>query len=89
MRAVIFILCSKPKNSHLYIDVETNDGVWIYKYIYIYINKQFMVPCRKSNVSSVGPSSEPRKLCVSLSDEGLTLETLDFAFYIGSADNFL
>ena len=46
----------------------------------------FQSKYKKSNVSSVGPFSETN---VFLSDEGPTLETLDFALYIGSTPTFL
>ena len=38
-----------------------------------------------ANVSSEGPSSGRNRMClhVSISDEGPSLQTLDFAFYIG------
>ena len=40
----------------------------------------------KSNISSVGPSSER---IMFLSDEGPTLQTLDFTFHIGSTPTLL
>ena len=44
----------------------------------------------KSNVvSNVGRSWSERNMFLSIADEGPTLETLDFAFYIGSTPTFL
>ena len=44
----------------------------------------------KSNVvSNVGRSWSERNMFLGIADEGPTLETLDFAFYIGSTSTFL
>ena len=86
-------------HNYIYENVKWVCAFIIYCYIFIYINikiykskyeKVGVLPIRivKSNVSSVGPSSEKFVRVFSLSDEGPTLETSDFIIRIGSTPTF-